>query len=585
MLTSFPEEWQIVTGSEFVVDPKSDIVDGPFGSNLKASEYTDSGVPIARIQNVKRFRFVDKNIRFVTIEKAEELHRHSFVRGDILITKLGDPLGLACEVPESFDYGIIVADLVRLRPNLKVCDKSYVIYLLNSDVVTKQIETHVKGTTRPRINLGVIRNLSLPLASLSEQKVIADKLDKLLAQVETTKARLERIPETLKTFRQSVLAAAVSGKLTKDWREVNREKSAEMELKNIISKKDALASNRKKQVLPPVCIELDDLPVQWTYSDIQPFLDVKRAGMKTGPFGSLLKKSEHQNKGIPVIGIENISEDGFKFGSKIHISSEKALELNGYDLAPGDIVISRSGTVGETCVIPRDIGEARFSTNIMRISFFEDSINPFFYRFLFIGSTVVLKQLQELCKGSTRLFLNQKILSSIRYPIPPLEEQTEIVRRVEELFAYADSIEQKANAALERVSNLTQSILAKAFRGELTADWREANPALISGENSAEALLKRIKDERELEKKANKSKKKTNRKHKSVKYIQPEIFAENSVVDVINKKGKAKPQEIFDELKELMDLREVLREVSQLLEQEVIKETDMGGQQYLVINR
>ena len=165
MLTSFPEEWQIVTGSEFVVDPKSDIVDGPFGSNLKASEYTYSGIPIARIQNVKRFNFVDKNIRFVTTEKAEELHRHTFVRGDILITKLGDPLGLACEVPESFDYGIIVADLVRLRPNLKVCAKPYLIYLLNSDVVIKQIETHVKGTTRPRINLGVIRNLSLPLAS------------------------------------------------------------------------------------------------------------------------------------------------------------------------------------------------------------------------------------------------------------------------------------------------------------------------------------------------------------------------------------------------------------------------------------
>ena len=80
--------------------------------------------------------------------------------------------------------------------------------------------------------------------------------------------------------------------------------------------------------------------------------------------------------------------------------------------------------------------------------------------------------------------------------LPQLAEQTEIVRRVEQLFSYADSIEQQAKAAKERVDNLTQAILAKAFRGELTTDWRAANADLISGDNSAEALLARIQAER-----------------------------------------------------------------------------------------
>ncbi|CUS41756.1 Type I restriction-modification system, specificity subunit S [hydrothermal vent metagenome] len=96
-------------------------------------------------------------------------------------------------------------------------------------------------------------------------------------------------------------------------------------------------------------------------------------------------------------------------------------------------------------------------------------------------------------------------LRDFKFRIPPLGQQTEIVRRVEELFAFADSIEQKTNAALERVNNLTQSILAKAFRGELTADWRAANPDLISGENSAEALLIKIKTEREAMKSVKKN--------------------------------------------------------------------------------
>ena len=94
-----------------------------------------------------------------------------------------------------------------------------------------------------------------------------------------------------------------------------------------------------------------------------------------------------------------------------------------------------------------------------------------------------------------------KELKAMRLPFPSLEEQQEIVRRVENLFTLADQIEAKVKAAQERVNLLTQSILAKAFKGELTAKWREENPDLISGENSAEALLKRIEDEKKKSKK------------------------------------------------------------------------------------
>ncbi len=92
--------------------------------------------------------------------------------------------------------------------------------------------------------------------------------------------------------------------------------------------------------------------------------------------------------------------------------------------------------------------------------------------------------------------INQTSIKGLSFLLPPLKEQAEIVRRVEQLFAYADTIEKQVNNALTRVNNLTQSILAKAFRGELTAQWRAENPDLISGENSAAALLEKIKAER-----------------------------------------------------------------------------------------
>lgn len=105
--------------------------------------------------------------------------------------------------------------------------------------------------------------------------------------------------------------------------------------------------------------------------------------------------------------------------------------------------------------------------------------------------------------------INQTSIKGLALSLPTLPEQQEIVRRVEQLFAYADTIEKQVNNALARVNNLTQSILAKAFRGELTAQWRAENPDLISGENSAAALLEKIKAER-----AASSSKKVSRKKK-----------------------------------------------------------------------
>ena len=89
-------------------------------------------------------------------------------------------------------------------------------------------------------------------------------------------------------------------------------------------------------------------------------------------------------------------------------------------------------------------------------------------------------------------------MNQIPVPVPPKEEQTEIVRQVDQLFTFADQVEHRVKEAQSRVNNLTQSILAKAFRGELTEEWRKQNPDLISGENSAEALLDKIKTERTL---------------------------------------------------------------------------------------
>jgi type I restriction enzyme, S subunit len=125
---NLPDGWCPAKLEELVIDPRADIVDGPFGSNLKASEYRDTGVPIIRIQNVDRNQFINKNIRFISPQKARELNRHNFRAADIVITKLGDPLGKACLVPDGFGPGIIVADIVRFRPQPNLISTSYIVF-------------------------------------------------------------------------------------------------------------------------------------------------------------------------------------------------------------------------------------------------------------------------------------------------------------------------------------------------------------------------------------------------------------------------------------------------------------------------
>ncbi len=138
-LPELTEGWVWTRLEDLSLNPKQDIVDGPFGSDMKASEYRDVGIPIIRLQNIDRNRFIRKNIKFISSDKAKELSRHSFSKGDIVITKLGDPLGEACIVPNEIEWGIVVADVVRISVAEQFVNKFFISYLLNSEIVIKQL--------------------------------------------------------------------------------------------------------------------------------------------------------------------------------------------------------------------------------------------------------------------------------------------------------------------------------------------------------------------------------------------------------------------------------------------------------------
>ena len=203
-------------------DFKKDIVDGPFGANLKREHYKESGIPVLKIQNIKTFKITLKKMDYVDVDKYKELERHSYRNGDIVMTKLGNPLGESAIV-ENLDDGLIVADLVRIRAQ-KINTK-YLCYHLNSPVTSAFINSQQKGTTRPRVRIAVVRDLPIYAPPIPEQKRIVAILDQAFAEIDKARANadqnLNNARELFESYLQQIFSQRGEGCSEKTLKEVS----------------------------------------------------------------------------------------------------------------------------------------------------------------------------------------------------------------------------------------------------------------------------------------------------------------------------------------------------------------------------
>lgn len=446
-----PEGWVKTTLSS-AISNQGLISDGDW---IESKDQDPNGsVRLIQLADIGDGYFKDKSKRYMTPEKAKILNCTYLFPGDVLVARMPDPLGRACVFPGINQDAVTVVDVCLLRTVPDSAISNHIIkYWINSPALRTAIVQNASGSTRKRITRKKLEKLDIPLPPLAEQKFIAEKLDTLLAQVDSTKARLEKIPKILKRFRQAVLASAVNGILTKQY--------------------------RSREIFGTQ-ISLGEL-------------------ILNGPQNGLYKPSKFYGDGIRIIRI-----DSFYDGKILNFDELKRIDItevekNKWLLQENDILINRVNSIeylGKCAHVKTLSEDTVFESNIMRFSVDTMLISPE-YLILFLCSTAGIRELRKNAKlAVNQASINQTDVKNCKLMLPILAEQHEIVRRVEQLFAYADTIEKQVNNALARVSNLTQSILAKAFRGELTAQWRAENPELISGENSAAALLEKIKAER-----------------------------------------------------------------------------------------
>jgi len=497
-VNDLPEGWCWVALTDIVNMPKSDIVDGPFGSDLKASEYVEKGVPIVRLQNVERNRFIEKNIRFIRPQKAADLKRHNFHPGDIVITKLGDPLGKACIVPKHFGPGIVVADIVRLRLDHEFCSIPYLAYSINSDLVSEQLFQHIKGTTRPRVNLAQIRSLRIPLAPLAEQKRIVEKVEELLARVNKVRERLGKVQVILKRFRQAVLTAACSGRLTADWQDDNRKENAKDLILKILNRrriqleireKDGFRA-RYKEPLKAAYKLAFEIPDTWCLATVDQLtlLVTKGTSPKWQGF-------DYSSTGVPFIRSQNVLWGNLDLTDMAYLPPIFNDSHKNSIIRHGDVLLNLVGaSVGRSSIATEGTEGANCNQAVAIIRLVPEGMINKFLIYYFI-SPHTQEHIHESKADVARANFNLDDIRPMVVPVPPLTEQHEVVRRVEAMFKLADAVEKRVEAAKVRAEKLTQAILVKAFRGELVPT--EAELARREGRSyePASVLLARIRSE------------------------------------------------------------------------------------------
>lgn len=418
--------------------------------------------------------------------------RKTCTKEDILIGRYGASVGRICTGMEGA-YNVALAKVIKPRQ----INPGYIKYFLTSDLFQKPLSM-LSRSAQDGFNKQDLAEFYFPVPPENEQIRIANKLDSLLAKVDAAQTRLEKIPTLLKRFRQAVLAAATSGELTQEWRETNSDlcfgNTDALAVKEIVDAhhvsecKKAERLGKRKPRHPhsnkksaDVEANLPAIPTQWLYQRLEDMSHGVSDGTHFTP--------KYVEKGIPFFSVKNVrpfkvSDENIKY-----ISEEEYEEIDARcNSRVGDILYTKIGaTYGYAAQNKIGYKHALYVSLALIKPVKEYFLSD--YAEIIMNSELVFNQARNRVSGMGVPDLHLIEIRDFKVPIPHILEQKEIIRRTNSLYELAATVEKQYSEAKKRIDRLTQSLLAKAFRGELVPQDPNDEPA--------SELLKRIQTERE----------------------------------------------------------------------------------------
>jgi type I restriction enzyme S subunit len=464
MTELLPKGWALATVDELSVP--GGVTDGPFGSNLKTEHYTPTGPRVVRLQNIGDGRFVDERAH-ISEAHFERLAKHEVVAGDVLVASLGELLPRACLAPALLGPAIVKADCIRVRPHPEI-SAPYLMRALNSPGVRAAVGASIKGVGRPRVNLGDLRQLQIPVASPAEQERIVAAIEEAFSKLDAGEAGLRTVRQLLKRMREAVLAAAVTGRL------VSHDPTDTPAAAKLLA--DLGINHRHDD-------GLGESPAGWASADIS---DLVEPGRRIA-YG-VLQPGGDVGGGVQLVRVMDLADGAVAITQLKRISPTIAAKFPRTTLAGGEVLLSVVGTIGRVAVAPDELKGANVARAVAVLPLRSDVVLPEWIAHA-LRHEPWRQALEQTAHEVARKTLNLEDVRRFPLPIPPIAEQGRIVAEVERQYSFIEACERAVDAGLARSAALRRSVLKAAFEGRLVAQDPSDEPAAV--------LLERIRRARE----------------------------------------------------------------------------------------
>lgn len=490
MTDELPNGWRMVRVGDLAQQDEQPVLTGPFGTNMGRDDFVESGCPVLTIGCLTDAGIRLEKAVFVREAKASELERYRLRTGDLLFSRMAS-VGRAGMVPESLDGALFNYHIMRLRlASDKMLPELFLAYVRGAPAVRKYLEDVNHGATRDGINTSQLVDMPVALPPMHEQRRIVAKLEALQARSRRAREALDAVPPLLEKLRQSILAAAFRGDLTKDWRAKNknvepatellkrirterRKKWEESELAKMKAKGKAPTDDKwKSKYKEPEPVDITGLPALpegWCWASVEE--------LSTKVVDGVHKKPNYVPTGIPFLTVKNLTAGpGISFDDVSFVTQADHEEfIKRTDPERGDLLISKDGTLGVTRLVRTDAVFSIFVSlavvkPVLRTmgEYLEGAfLSPFF---------------QEKFKatGSGLLHIHLVDLRASALPIAPLEEQPLVAVRASEALARLDQHAGRHDDIVKSLTTLERAMLAKAFRGELVPQDPSEEPAGVA---------------------------------------------------------------------------------------------------------
>ena len=373
----------------------------------------------------------------------ETIEKYIIKDGDVVIARAGS-VGVSYLLRKP-ERAVFASYLIRFRPFL---NEKYFYYFLKSPFFWREISEKKLGITIPNVNATKLKAVSLPLPSKCEQEKVVEAVERLFSDLDNAINNLKKAKDQLKIYRQSVLKYAFEGKLTKKhsvWERMSLSKVCEIK---------------------PSKKEVDGLPEEMDVSFL-PMPNISESG-------KIIKHDIQKLKGV---------RKGYTY------------------FKDGDVLLAKITPCfenGKKAIAENLINGVGFGSTEFHVLRSMEKVLPKWILLTVSLESFRNKAILQMTGAVGQKRVPSRIVEEYEISVPSIEEQKEIVQEIESRFSVCDKMEETIANSLEQADALRQSILKQVFEGKLTEEWRKNNPELINGENSAKALLEKIKAEREV---------------------------------------------------------------------------------------